>query len=224
MREIEMDNAKDPQARFWVEAQVSIAKSAVLLATAEKELEAGDLMPASVSAYYSLFHLSLALMWLLPESMPPSLHEALIEIRDTGMELPNKLTSHKKAEDFLCAGQVKLPVHNLGSLYQRALKLREFASYGPRVTYNGEQPFVGPCSFLRRDVRAVVLEVPKVFTNALQATLPRTAYEGYLGPIVLDGSIDLLRRTEFPFKNWYSAGVMARAEMLINNLRASTSA
>jgi len=214
-----MDNTKDPQARFWVEAQVSIAKSAVLLATAEKELEAGDLIPASVNAYYSLFHLSLALMWLLPESLPSSLHRALIETRDTGMELPSKLTSHKKAEDFLCAGQVDLPVRNLAPLYQRALKLREFASYGPRVTYDGEQPLVGHCSFLKRDVRELVLEVPEVFTNALQAALPQTAYEGYIGPIVLDGAIDLLRRTEFPFRNWYSVSVIERAEMLINNLR-----
>jgi hypothetical protein len=219
-----MDNTKDPQARFWVEAQVSITKSAVLLATAEKELESGDLIPASVSAYYSLFHLSLALMWLLPESMPPSLHAALIATRDAGMELPNKLTSHKKAEDFLCAGQVNLPVSNLGLLYQRALKLREFASYGPRITYDGEQPQVDLCSFLKRDVREVVLEVPKVFINALQAALPRTAYEGYLGPIVLDGAIDLLRRVDLPFKNWYSASVIERAEMLISNLRASASA
>jgi uncharacterized protein (UPF0332 family) len=219
-----MDNTKDTQARFWVEAQVSIAKSTVFLATAEKELEAGDLMPASVSAYYSLFHLSLALMWLLPESMPPSRHRDLIEIRDTGNELPNKLTSHKQAEAFLCAGQVDLPVPKLRPLYQRALKLREFASYGPRVTYDGEQPQVGDCSFQTRDVRDVVKEIPNIFINALRAALPRTAYDADLAPVVLDGALDLLRRTEFPFKNWYSMSVIKRAEILIDELRAPASA
>jgi len=217
-----MNTDKDPQARFWVEAEVSIAKSAVFLGTAEAEIDTGDLMSASINAYYSLFHLSLALMWLLPESMPQSLHQALIGVRDAGEELPNKITSHKKAEDFLCAGQVTLPVPNLSPLYQRALKLREFASYGPRVTYDGDQPFVGPCSFQRRDVREIVQAIPNMFVSTLKAAFPQTAYEGYLAPIVVDGAIDLLHRSEFPFKNWYSESVLSRAEVLINSLRNQT--
>jgi hypothetical protein len=214
-----MNANKDPQARFWVEAKVSIAKSAVFLGCGEADLDRGDLMSASINAYYSLFHLSLTLMWLLPGSMPQSLHEDLIKVRDAGEELPNKITSHKKAENFLRAGQVNLPDPNLISLYQRALTLREFAIYGPRVTYNGDQPFVGTCSFQTRNVREIVQAMPDMFVSALRAAFPQTAYEGNLAPIVVDGAIDLLRGPEFPFKNWYSKSVFGRAEVLINGLR-----
>ena len=205
-----MTTEKDTQARFWVEAQVSIAKSSVLLATAKEEFARGELASASVNAYYSLFHMSLALMWLLPESIPPSLHQVLIEIRDSGEELPNKQTSHKKAEDFLCAGQLNLLV-----------PIREFVSYGPRVTYDGDQPLVGPCSFSPEKVLMVVREAPNVFTNALKAALPRTAYEGYLAHIVIDGAINLLRESQFPFKRWYSTSALEKAEKLINGLRSN---
>lgn len=214
-----MNNDKDPQARFWVEAQVSIAKSAVFIGAAEAEVNNGDLIPASISAYYALFHLSLSLMWLLPESLPPALYQNLIEIRDAGKELPNKITSHKKTEDFLCNGQVNLPIPNLAPLYKRALKLREFASYGPRVTYDGEQPFVGPCSFQRRDVREIVISVPNLFLSAFKTALPKTAYKGYLGPIVIDHAVELLRGSEFPFKGWFADSVLNRAEALIKGLR-----
>ena len=214
-----MNTNKDPQARFWVEAKVSIAKSAVFLGCGEADLDRGDLMSASINAYYSLFHLSLTLMWLLPESVSQSLHKDLINVRDAGEELPNKITSHKKAENFLRAVQVNLPVPNLISLYQRALTLREFASYGPRVTYNGDQPFVGTCSFQTRNVREIVQAMPDMFVSALRAAFPQTAYEGNLAPIVVDGAIDLLRGPEFPFKNWYSKSVLGRAEVLINGLR-----
>lgn len=214
-----MTDKKDPQARFWVEAQVAIAKSAVLLATAREETERGDLASSAVNAYYSLFHLSLALMWLLPESMPPSLHQGLIEIRDSGNELPSTMTSHKKAEDFLCGGQVNLPVPNLASLYRLSLQLREFVSYGPRVTYDGDQPFVGPCSFQPQQVRLVVQQMPNIFVNALEAALPQTAYDGYLAPVVIDGAIELLRKSEFPFKSWYSSSAVEEAEKLIRRLR-----
>ena len=210
---------KDPQARFWVEAQVSIAKSAVLLATAREEIERGSLASATVNAYYSLFHLSLTLMWLLPESIPIPLHQALIEIRDSGKELPNKMTSHKKVEDFLCGGQVNLPVPNLTSLYRLSHQLREFVSYGPRVTYDGDQPLVGPCTFQPDQVHSVVQQMPSIFLNALEAVLPQTAYEGDLAPVVIDGALDLLSKSEFPFRSWYSSSSVEQAKELIRKLR-----
>jgi len=214
-----MTTEKDPQTRFWVEAQVSIAKSAVLLATAQEETERGELASASVNAYYSLYHLSLSLMWLLPESIHPSLHQALIAIRDSGDELPNKMISHKKAEDFLCAVQLNLSVPNLTSLYKLSLRLREFVSYGPRVTYDGTHPLLGPCSFNLEQVRMVVQGAPHVFTNALKAAFPKTAYKGDLALIVIDGAIKLLQEAEFPFKRWYSKSALEKAEILINGLR-----
>jgi hypothetical protein len=213
-----VDTNKDPQARFWVEAEVAIAKSAVFLATAEKEVEQGDFIPASVSAYYSLFHLTQALMWLLPESIPCPLQSRLIGIRDQGSELPDPNTRHEDLKNFLCAIQVQLPEPQLYTFFQSAKVLREFSSYGPRVTYDGDQPSIGPCSFKREDIQAVIKEIPSIFLHTLKGIKSQIAYDSDLAPIVFKGVFDLLGSTEFPFKNWSSPSVIHRAEQIVRDL------
>ena len=214
----------EPQSRFWVEAQVAVAKSAVFLAAAEADVSRHDFSLGAVDAYYGLFHLSLALMWLLPESLPVKLRESLASTRDAGSVLPNKLTSHKAAERFLCDGQVDLPVPKLGTLFREALELREFASYGHRVSYDAPgEPVVGPCSLTPNRVERVVRTAPPVFTEALRAAWPRTAYDGALGQITADGARRLLDDPQFPFKDWHSPAALGRARQLLGTLLGASS-
>ena len=207
---------KEPKARFWVEARVATAKTAALIALAEADVARGDYAEAAVNAYYSLFHLGLSLLWLMPESMPEKLHHALIETRDTGKELPNKQISHKAVEDFLAEGH-----DDLSRLFVDAIKLREFASYGPRVTYRSDEPFVGPCDYKPRDVRWIVQRAPVVFVESLNATWSKTAYDGLLGPIIVEGARDLLSDAQFPFVGWFAPSVLERASQLIQSLKTA---
>jgi hypothetical protein len=209
---------KDPQARFWVEAEVALAKSAILLASAEASAAKGNFASAAVEAYYSLFHLSLALMWLLPESIPLKLQGELVIVRDGGDELPNRLNSHKAAERFLCDGQISIRVPDLGRAFREALALREFASYGPRVTYRGEQPSVGPCDSSPAKVRELIERLPALFTDAIKAATPKTAHKGRLSPIVVNGAIELLKDGQYPYKNWFAPAILKRGARFLQRL------
>ena len=213
---------KDPQARFWVEAQVSLAKSAVLLANAESDINNGNCSSAAVNVYYSLFHLGLAFMWLLPTLISTELREELVARRDSGDELPNKLISHKKVEEFLCSQRETLPTSFI-PLFTEALALRLFASYGPRVTYDGEEAFVGPCRYRPADVERVIRQAPQLFIESLIAIWPKTAYEGQLGLLTVDHAVSLLTDSQFPYKKWFAPELLERARQLINQTKAANS-
>lgn len=208
----------DPKARFWLEAQVALAKSAIFLVTSEDELKHNNFISASISVYYSLFHFSLCLMWLLPERLPDSLRKALIEIRDSGCELPDKIISHQKVENFLCAGQFNLPVKGLSELFIRAQELREFTNYGPRVTYINKKPTLGPCHFNISQLITMISEIHKIFPVVLKLVFPKTAYKGNLGPIIVSEAILMLDQSDLHFSTWSSKKIISSAKKFLSRL------
>lgn len=206
------------RTQFSVLAEVSIAKSAVMLASAEDDLGAGNLIPCAVNAYYTLFHLAISVMWLLPERMPSSLHLSVSEIEADGMDLPDRTEiTHTAVQKFFCDGQANLSVSDLRRLYQLARKLREAASYEPRVTHSGESWVVGDCSLQTAQIHEVVAQLPRIFTEVLQKVRTQTD-DISLGLIALDGARCLLNRKDLPFKGWYPERVLLRAEGLIKEL------
>lgn len=214
---VPMNTQSSDRTEFWVTAQVSIAKSAVMLASAEKDLNDGNLISCSVNAYYSLYHLAVSVMWLLPERLPPSRYRTLSKSQADGLELPSKEISHDHAQNFFCAGQAQLKVAGLKELYSTARSLREAASYKPRVKWNGTDWVVGDYSVKPAQVSDVVTQLPRMFTKVLQEVRTQTD-DISLGLLALDGARGLLKRQDLPFKGWYSEHVLIRAEALIKKL------
>jgi hypothetical protein len=212
------ESEKDPQRRFWVEAEVATAKSAVFLAFAEEEADRGDLIPAAWSAFYSVFHLSLALMWLLPQHIE-AIGLDVAAIQDAGEELPSPKITCERIKKFLMRSPFDVLPHKLSKLFEDAKELREFANYGPRVTYDNQGPVIGPCSLLPRDVRYLVGKVREAFNDTLKWALPQTADDGELGATVVDKAADMLDQAQFPFKSWCSTGVREKAKALLTALR-----
>ena len=207
-------------SQFFFEAAVATAKSSVFILTAEDEAQRGEFLPAAISTYYSLFHLSLGMMWMFADQLPRNILDKLTEVRKKGDALPSSAISHKMVERFLCEDQLKLSnAKSLGALFRRAQELRNFANYGPRVTFTGKQPFIGPCDLSTEDVQKLVNQIKLEFTNTLRLACPETALDGTLGRSVIDQAIDLLNRSEFPFMNWSSKTVHEQALRLLSDLR-----
>jgi hypothetical protein len=119
---------------------------------------------------------------------------------------------------FLCDGQITIPAQLLKKTFKEACELREFASYGPRVTYRGEKPFVGPCHHTPDQVKRLVEQLPAIFMEAMNAAGPRTAYAGNLAPIVIDSATKLLVDAQFPFSGWFAPAILRRAKRCLRNL------
>lgn len=64
--------------------------------------------------------------------------------------------SHTAVQKFFCDGQANLKVRDSKPLYLLARKLREAASYEPRVKHDGEGWVVGDCSLQPEQVREIV--------------------------------------------------------------------
>ncbi len=211
------NNKKDPEARFWADAILAVAKSATLLAIAEESVSNNDYSSAAVNAYYGLLHLSFSLMWLLPESiLDVKMKEELIAIRDRGGELPaRRHPTHSEAEQFIDGICNELGVSKFPIVFRESRVLREFISYGPRIHYDGEQPIAGLCKHSPGDVRKVVIESVELFSSVLKATWSLTAYGGILGAITVEESIGLLFDSQLPFYNWHPEQVLVRASEII---------
>lgn len=207
------------RTRFYVEAAVGIAKSSVFLTSSEDEVRRGEFMSATISAYYSIFHLSLALVWLFADQLPTKVISFLSDLRDRGSELPSADITHSTIQKFLCDGQLRLSnTKLLCKLFHRAQELREFGNYGPRVTWSGDTPIVGPCHLTINDVKALVNDIRPAFSETIRIAAPETGLDGKLVPIVLDRSIDIMKRSEFPFLNWTSPQVHKKALELLQKV------
>jgi hypothetical protein len=124
----------NPESRFYAEAAVAIAKSAIFQAHAEDGLTSGASIMAAISCYYSLFHRGLAQMFLAPSRASPRLMKRMDESRAKGERLPNRLISHSAVRSFLNHWPER---HDL---FERAERLRSFANYGPRVGWKEDPP------------------------------------------------------------------------------------
>lgn len=219
-----MSSSGRSHTRFWVEAQVSLAKAAVFLSAAEEDARRGSPATAGVHAYYSLFHLVQAFMWLRPECLPSNLHETLLRARDQGGALPDRQTTHSAVGKFIRSGQLRLPGDDLPRLFEQALRLREFASYGPRVTYDGGRPTVGPCDVRRQHVVAAVGALCPTFIDALAAVAAATELQGAFGRITVEKARVLLSDNQFPFRDWFPDRVVARADAVLMEAESRVSA
>ena len=201
--------------RFYLEASVGLAKASVFLATAEDNLSRGDFL----SAYYSVFHLAQALMWLFVDQLPDKSLTKFTDIRIKGGGLPSAEVKHADVEKFLCDGQLKLSnTKSLCSLFRDAQELREFANYGPRVTWSGTQPIVGPCHLSTTRVESVVARLRPEFISTMKLASPETAMKGILGRIVLHQAIELLKDAKSPFSAWSSGKAYKEAVDLLEIL------
>jgi hypothetical protein len=204
---------------FYVEASVGLAKSSVFLSTAEEDLIRGDLVSAAISGYYSIFHLTLALMWLFADELPKTVLDRLMEIRKKGNELPSSEVTHTNAQRFLCDGQLKLSnKKELCFLFRKTQDLREFANYGPRVTWKDGHPFIGPCHFSIDQVKELVPKLRPAFISTVKLATPATAIDGDLGKIVLRQATALLTHKQFPFSTWSSEKIQKEALTLLSTL------
>ena len=205
--------------RYYAEAAVGIAKSSVFLNISEDEVKRNEIISASISAYYSIFHLSLALIWLFTDSLPENLKLKVSDLRDKGNELPSSDITHRRIEEFLCKKQLKLSnTTSLCKLFRRAQELRVFCNYGPRVTWPKDNPIVGPCNISIDDVKTLVSEIRPVFIETLKIAAPETGAQGDIACIALHQSIDIIRRPGFPFIGWTSSQVHEGALAILQNI------
>jgi len=211
---------------FHSDAGLAVAKAAAHLADSALLAEGGCLTSASVAAYYGLFHLGLAVMWIVPGSLDDRLRDDLERIRREGAGLPDKTISHDKMRGYLTAvfkAQSGVDLGALGSLFCSAKELREFVQYGPRVTYEGGQSYVGPCHLTHSIARRLINDANDSFVATLTTIHPLCTYKGAAWGFAMGSAPRLLSDTQFPFVGWYTEATLVRAKLMIESVKEMVS-
>jgi hypothetical protein len=127
-----------------------LAKALVFRTLAKDALEKQESILASISGYYSLFHLAMALIYFCPQILDEKRRKEIIEaIEKTGGLDPsgNKKSRIKHNELPAVINQCvsrgldkKFP-----SLLENGRKLREYVNYGPRMFVKNGFPIFGDC-------------------------------------------------------------------------------
>jgi hypothetical protein len=139
--------ASESATEFFYNAVAHFAKSLAYRSVAHESLRDDERLAATICGYYSLFHLALTVMYLLPEKMAGikgrgnrELLSELVSHRKGGKKDPRKEIPHTSAVKFIEA-RVRdgLPAR-VPKLFADAQRLREFVNYGPDITIDGEVP------------------------------------------------------------------------------------
>lgn len=203
---------------FWIQAQASYAKALVFLAEATVAQQNKNYIWASVSLYYSLFHLSLALVFICPHRVKPSLFEKLLERRRGGAADPTRVIRHGDIPEFLRGCEVDSLTPELRNSFERAQELRKFVNYGPRIVWRKKQAFFLACEHEPLELDGLLDGLEAVFGQVIDWASKRAAPAGDLGIIASATAKDFLTRSDLLYPKWCSPAVMEHARRVAKDL------
>ena len=169
---------------------------------------------SSIAAYYSLFHLSMFILCLTPHLLSPSQRRRINNALRQGQRDPSPQISHRMIDSFLdlCAGN-GLP-GTFPSVVREARQLREFANYGPRVTYKPDEIFIYSSEFPPAAVTRIVNQLHSLFRDVVLWLCVASVDGGIWVPIALEQAGKFFAMSGPPYKDWVPSRVHRRADQL----------
>ncbi|HEX7318565.1 MAG TPA: hypothetical protein VF297_31950 [Pyrinomonadaceae bacterium] len=204
---------------FWVNATGALAKSVAFRSMALQSLKGNDRVGATISAYYSLLHLAIALMYLRPDKVEDKLREMLLRAHNGGAEDPSKLIQHRDALGFIeeCLKD-GLDVKFFEQLTS-AKELREHVNYGPRVTWGADVIYVGPCSFRPEACDQLVTSLDEVIQYSVAWAHEHSADGGRWSTMAVIACQQYFYKPDLFYAGWCSESCIASAREFLKRLK-----
>jgi len=194
----------------------ALGKSILFYAEAS-ELE--DNKPVKIiSGYYTIFHLSIFLMFAAPKLLSPKERKAINYKLRGGSEDPSPAIKHMYVEDFLkrCS-EVGLPLKIL-ELFKEMKKSREFVNYGPRVRWVKDDIFINTCEVDLNEIDDLIGKLKDSFISSIDWICSRGSDNGVWIPIILEQTAKFFNKTIGFYKGWIPENVRQEAESLRGQL------
>lgn len=214
-----IDQAEQDTAVFAYNSLASLAKAVAFRSLAIQSLKANERVSATVSAYYSLLHLAITLIYLCPDKIGDTLLDKLRAGRGQGEIDPSNLISHNSALKF-----VKLCVRDgLDRRFylqlESAKKLREFVNYGPRVTIKNETPYFGPCTDQPEDCDRLISLIDEIFPSVLKWAYSHSPLHGAIAKIAVAKCSDFFIQPDLFYRQWCSKACIESSLEFIKNFK-----
>lgn len=215
---IKVDGQEYKESIFLIQAQAAYAKAVAFRAEATVAIATRTEIWAAVAGYYSLFHLSIALMFILPEFVDPPLLRKLVEGRGRGARDPTDRIKHAALPRFLESCEQNGLPPNLRALLGELKRLREFANYEPRVVWRDDTP-----TFLTRkhspdEVRQAVGRSAALFAEVIRWAHDQPFSDNWRAAVPILLLDDFFTKQDLFFTQWCRPEVIHEARRFTSEL------
>ena len=203
---------------FWPQAQASYAKSVIFAAEAKIAIKAGQYIWASISSYYSLFHLTIALMFMVPMLVEQEKLTKMITARKQGASDPTYLIKHSELPGFLKQCEFRGLTNLLRAQMKKSKDVREFVNYRPRVEWQGDKLIFRTKAYKLADVNKVVESLETLLAETLIWASKQGDSARLLATVSAFSIQQFLNQNDLLYKEWCPHQVLEQAEMIRQNL------
>ena len=203
---------------FWPQAQVSFAKAIIFAAEARISVKASQYIWASISSYYSLFHLTISMMFMVPTLIKQDKLTTLITTLQQGASDPTYLIHHRELSDFLKGCELNGLPNSLRTRLKESKDLREFVNYKPRVEWQGGQLIFRSKTYKPADVANVVNSLEPLLAEALLWASKQGEAAQLVAMVSAFSIQQFLNQNDLMYKEWCTPEVLEEAESIRQKL------
>ena len=203
---------------FAIQAQAAYAKSLIFAAEALVAIKSSQYIWAAIASYYSLFHLSISLMYVLPRLIEPKLLASLVTGRAEGTEDPTRLIPHKYLPRFLANCESMGLTVRLRKLLENAREIREYANYRPRSVWQSDRPIFKTREFSRADVERIATSIEPLLSESLLWASRQNELSGVLSSAAAISLDWFLNQDDLLYAQWCSPEVLSQAREMRRKL------
>jgi hypothetical protein len=203
---------------FWPQADAEYAKAIIFTAEAQVAAQCGQYMWGAIAGYYSLFHLTIALMYILPKFIKQDKLTELITDRKDGTTDPTTCIKHRDLPPFLAFCELKGLTPELSKKIKISKNLREFVNYRPRIEWEKGSLIFRACEFKRQDVEHVVGSLEFLIQTSLDWAEPQTEASRLITTTTKFQASTFLQQDDLLYKNWCSPEVLSKASKIAEAL------
>jgi hypothetical protein len=214
-----VDQDEQDTSTFAYNAFASLAKAVAFRSIAIQSLKANERISATVSAYYSLLHLAITLIYLCPDKVEVTLRDRLRAERGQGAIDPSSLISHNSALKFIQRCIQSGLDNRFYAQLEFAKKLREFVNYGPRLTIINDTPNFGPCTNQPGDCNKLISSIDEIFPGALIWACSNSPLNGCIAKEAVLKCSDFFVQPDLFYRQWCSSAGIEESLKFIQALK-----
>lgn len=203
---------------FNLQAKAAYAKSVVFAAAATVAIKSKEYIWAAIASYYALFHLSIALMFLLPRELRQG---SLVRLTGTwagGSQDPTRLIPHRDLSTFLRTCETKGLKSTCRTTLEAARTLRDHVNYGPRIAWVNDKAIFKSLTHSTTEVESVVTALESILANTILWASTVTEFSWVR---TVEAAVTLhqfLTADDLLYVHWCSTGVLEEARGMAQRL------
>ena len=202
---------------FAIQASAAFVKAIIFTAEARVANKSRQFIWAAIASYYSLFHLTISLMFAAPKLIKQQKLNKLITDYEKGAD-PTYLITHRELEDFLRNCESQGLTDQLRKQLLRSRELREFVNYKPRIEWQDEKIIFRTKAYKLTDLQNVLETIEPLLTESLLWVMKQDESS----ELVTHVSVILVRyfliQDDLLYKDWCPIQVLDEAELIRQNL------